>query len=269
MPLITPEGYAIGTICVMDFKPQNLSIEKQETLRRLAQQLVSLLEHRRRMIELDETMRELDKAHAALTREKAQTEELLNRILRVRIADELKANGKVEPRFHPSATILFADVKGFTSFTERAEPALLIGMLDRYFAAFDEAVARHKVEKLKTIGDAYVAVAGVPELDRLHVLHACLAALEMLEATAKNPGRARKVAPAVLRASHRHPYRLADCRRSRQPALHLRHLGRCSERCGTHGKQRRAGADQCFRASLSLCEAVLRVHLPWLGRGQE
>jgi class 3 adenylate cyclase len=46
-------------------------------------------------------------------------------------------------------------------------------------------VARHKVEKLKTIGDAYVAVAGVPELDRLHVLHACLAALEMLEATAK------------------------------------------------------------------------------------
>lgn len=185
MPLITPEGYAIGTICVMDFKPRELSIEKQETLRRLAQQLVSLLEHRRRMIELDEAMRELDEAHVALAREKAQAEELLGRILPARIADELKATGKVEPRFHPSATILFADVKGFTSFTERAEPALLIGMLDRYFAAFDEAVARRKVEKLKTIGDAYVAVAGVPEPDRLHVLHACLAALEMLEATAR------------------------------------------------------------------------------------
>jgi class 3 adenylate cyclase len=185
MPLITPEGYAIGTICVMDFKPRDLTFEKQETLRRLAQQLVSLLEHRRRMIELDETMRELDKAHVALTREKAQTEELLNRILPVRIADELKANGKVEPRFHPSATILFADIKGFTNFTERAEPALIIGMLDRYFAAFDEAVARHKVEKLKTMGDAYVAIAGVPEMDRLHVLHACLAALEMLEAAAR------------------------------------------------------------------------------------
>lgn len=185
MPLITPEGYAIGTICVMDFKPRELPIEKQETLRRLAQQLVSLLEHRRRMIELDEAMRELDEAHVALAQEKAQAEELLGRILPARIADELKATGKVEPRFHPSTTILFADVKGFTSFTERAEPALLIGMLDRYFAAFDEAVAHHKVEKLKTIGDAYVAVAGVPEMDRLHVLHACLAALEMLEATVR------------------------------------------------------------------------------------
>jgi adenylate cyclase len=185
MPLITPEGYAIGTICVMDFKPRELTIEKQETLRRLAQQLVSVLEHRRRMIELDETMRELDKTHVALAREKAQADELLNRILPVRIADELRATGKVQPRFHPSATIIFADVKGFTSFTERAEPALLIGMLDRYFAAFDEAVARHKVEKLKTIGDAYVAIAGVPEMDRLHVLHACLAALEMLDAAAR------------------------------------------------------------------------------------
>lgn len=182
MPLISPEGYAIGTICVMDFKPRELTVEKQESLRRLAQQLVSLLEHRRRMIELDEAMRELDKAHMALARENAKTEELLNRIFPVRIAEELKENGKVVPRFHPSATILFADVKGFTAFTERAEPALLIGMLDRYFAAFDEAVAHHDVEKLKTIGDAYVAVAGVPETDRLHVLHACLAALEMIEA---------------------------------------------------------------------------------------
>lgn len=193
MPLITPEGYAIGTICVMDFKPRELAFEKQETLRRLAQQLVSLLEHRRRMIELDETMRELDKAHTELAREKAQAEELLNRILPVRIADELKANGKVVPRFHSSATILFADIKGFTSFTERAEPALLIGMLDRYFAGFDEAVARHKVEKLKTIGDAYVAVAGVPEMDRLHVLHACLAALEMLETAARIRGERERL----------------------------------------------------------------------------
>ena len=185
MPLITPEGFAIGTICVMDFEPRDLPVEKQEALRRLAQQLVSLLEHRRRLIELDETMRALDTAHAALAQEKAEAEELLNRILPVRIARELKANGKVEPRFHASATILFADVKGFTRFTERAEPALLIGMLDRYFASFDEAVAHHRVEKLKTIGDAYVAVAGILEADRVHALDACLAALEMREATAR------------------------------------------------------------------------------------
>ena len=193
MPLITPEGYALGTICVMDFEPRDPTGEQQEALRRLAHQLVALLEHRRRMIELDETMRELDQAHAALAKEKMQSDELLNRILPKRIADELKAHGKVEPRFHPSATIVFADVKGFTGFTERAEPALLINMLDRYFAGFDEAVARHGVEKLKTIGDAYLAVAGIPESDRLHVLHSCLAALEMLDVAAKLRGEREKL----------------------------------------------------------------------------
>ncbi len=177
MPLVTPEGYSIGTICVMDFVPRELSFEQQETLRRLGHQLVGLLEHRRRMIELDEAMRELDEAHKALAAEKARADSLLHRILPEAIADELQANGKVQPRFYPAVTILFADVEGFTGFTERAEPATLIGILDKYFAGFDDAVLDYGVEKLKTIGDAYLAVAGAPELDRSHVLNACLAAL--------------------------------------------------------------------------------------------
>src|SRR5690606_40132935 len=53
-------------------------------------------------------------------------------------------------------------------------------MLNRGFAGFDGAVARHGVEKLKTVGDAYLAIAGVPALDRMHALHACLAAFDML-----------------------------------------------------------------------------------------
>lgn len=179
MPLITPEGFALGTICVMDYEPREISFEQQETLRRLAHQLVGLLEHRRRMIELDEAMKELDKAHAALAGEKAKAEALLHRILPEAIATELQGTGKVQARFFPSATILLADVKGFTRFTERAEPAMLIGMLDQYFAGFEEAVSRHNLQALKTIGDAFLAVGGVPEMDRSHVLHACLAALEI------------------------------------------------------------------------------------------
>lgn len=184
MPLITPEGFALGTICVMDYEPRELTFEQQETLRRLAHQLVGLLEHRRRMIELDEAMKELDKAHAALTAEKANAESLLHRILPEPIATELQQTGKVQARFFPSATILLTDVKGFTKFTERAEPAMLIGMLDRYFAGFDEAVSRHGLETLKTIGDAFLAVGGVPQADRSHVLHGCLAALEIQQVVA-------------------------------------------------------------------------------------
>lgn len=184
MPLITPEGYALGTICVMDFKPRELSFEQRETLRRLAHQMVGQLEHRRRLVELGEAMHQLDVAHVALAEEKARSDELLARILPEAIASELTAKGKVEPRFFESATILFADVKGFTRLTEQAEPAMLIALLDRYFTTFDEVVERHGVEKLKTIGDAYLAVCGVPEADRHHVVNTCLAALDMLDAAA-------------------------------------------------------------------------------------
>jgi class 3 adenylate cyclase len=130
-------------------------------------------------------MRQLDAAHAALAEEKARSDGLLARILPDTIATELKAHGKVEPRFFESATILFADVKGFTRFTERAEPAALIALLDRYFTTFDEIVERYGVEKLKTVGDAYLAVCGVPEVNPRHVVNTCRAALGMLQAADK------------------------------------------------------------------------------------
>lgn len=179
MPLVTPDGFAIGTICVMDFKPRELAFECQEAIRRLAHQTMAQLEYRRRIIELDQTMRDLDSAHTALAREKARADNLLSNMLPEPIARELLENDKVAPRFFNDATILFADVVGFTSFTEKAEPAMLIGMLNSYFAAFDRVMEQFGLEKIKTIGDAYMAVAGVPAADRLHTVKACLAALAM------------------------------------------------------------------------------------------
>lgn len=184
MPLINAEGYALGTICVMDFQPRELSFEQQEALRRLAHQVVGLLEHRRRMLELGEAMRKLDEAHSQLAEEKARSEELLGRILPEAVAAEIKERGRVQPRFFPAATVLMADIKGFTAFTRQAEPASLIELLDRYFARFDDVMERWGLEKVKTVGDAYLAVAGVPEPDRHHVARACLAALEMQGAVA-------------------------------------------------------------------------------------
>ncbi len=190
MPLVTPDGYSIGTICVMDFEPRELTHAQQESLRRLAQQTMAQLEYRRRIIELDETVRQLNEAHRALAREKARADKLLTTILPETIAKEMIENERVEPRFFSTSTVLFADVKGFTSFTETAEPATLIGLLDTYFAEFDETMSNLGMEKIKTIGDAYLAVAGVPNPDRLHTLRACLAAIEMQVAISKvNAGR--------------------------------------------------------------------------------
>jgi class 3 adenylate cyclase len=185
MPLINPEGYALGTLCVMDFEPHDLGFEEQEALRRLSHQVVGQLELRRKLIELDKAMQELEQARKSITAEKARAEELLANILPKDIASELTANGKVVPRHFPAATILFTDFRNFTVLAERTEPAMLIGLLDQYFRAFDEIVFRHGLEKLKTIGDAYMAVAGVPNPARLHVVDVCMAAIEMQEAVAR------------------------------------------------------------------------------------
>jgi adenylate cyclase len=179
IPLVTKAGYALGTLTVMDFAPRQLAFEQTEALHRLSRQVMGQLELRRQLIEFGQAMKDLDQAHADLSAEKARTEELLANILPVSIAEELKKKGKVEPKYEPSATILFADFKGFTLLAERMEPVALIGLLDQYFSAFDEIVTRHGLEKLKTIGDAYMAVAGVPIASRRHHIDTCLAALDI------------------------------------------------------------------------------------------
>jgi adenylate cyclase len=175
-----------------------LTFEHAESLRRLSHQVMTQLELRRKLIEFDQTVKELDRAHTDLVAEKARTEELLVNILPVSVAEELKKNGKVQSKYEPSATILFADFKGFTLLAERMEPVALIGLLDQYFTAFDEIVARHGLEKLKTIGDAYMAVAGVPAANRRHPIDTCLAALELQAVTARMKAQREKMRLAAL-----------------------------------------------------------------------
>jgi adenylate cyclase len=189
MPLITDEGYALGTLCVMDFEPRQLSFEQIESMRRLSRQVLTQLELRRKLIEHDQTIKELNKARTELAAEKARAEELLENVLPAPIADELKKTGRVQPKYTRSATILFVDFQDFTLLAERTEPATLVNLLDQYFTAFDDIVARHGLEKLKTIGDAYMAVGGVPESDRRHPIDACLAALEMQAIVARIKSR--------------------------------------------------------------------------------
>ena len=193
IPLVTEAGYALGTLTVMDFEPRKLAFEQTEALHRLSRQVMAQLELRRQLIEFHQAMKELDQAHTDLAAEKARTEELLANILPSSIAEELKKSGKVQPKYVPLATILFADFKGFTLLAERMEPVALIGLLDQYFTAFDEIVTRHGLEKLKTIGDAYMAVAGVPAASRRHAIDTCLAALEIQAVTARMKAQREKM----------------------------------------------------------------------------
>ncbi|MGL3209887.1 adenylate/guanylate cyclase domain-containing protein [Bradyrhizobium sp. BR 1433] len=179
MPLITDEGYALGTLCVMDFAPRQLSFEQTEALRMLSHQVLAQLELRRKLIEYRQSINELKQSRLETAAESARAEELLRNVLPTPIADELKRSGKVQPKYTRSATILFADIQGFTLLAEQTEPARLIDLLDKYFSALDEIGVRYGLEKVKTMGDAYMAVAGVLAPDRRHPIDVCLAALEM------------------------------------------------------------------------------------------
>ncbi len=109
----------------------------------------------------------------------ASSERLLLNILPKSIADRLKREEGRIAEAHDDVTVLFADVVDFTPFVERTEPARVVAVLDEIFSAFDRIAERHGLEKIKTIGDAYMVVAGLPAPRADHVEAMAEMALEM------------------------------------------------------------------------------------------
>ncbi|MRG93631.1 adenylate/guanylate cyclase domain-containing protein [Polyangium spumosum] len=114
-----------------------------------------------------------------IARDKAKIDSLLCNILPAPIASELTRDGSVKPVFHEEATIVFADFVGFTGKAATMPPEALVAALDAYFCRFDGIADRSCVEKLKTIGDAYMVAAGLPEATATHAVDACLFALRI------------------------------------------------------------------------------------------
>ena len=121
------------------------------------------------------------KANLALAVEKRKSDDLLLNILPEKVAEELKTSGKVQSVRYEDASILFTDFQGFTTVAADMAPEELIAMLEELFAAFDRITEKYGLEKIKTIGDAYMAVAGLPHPDHNHAIHAVAAAMEMQE----------------------------------------------------------------------------------------
>lgn len=114
-------------------------------------------------------------------RERRKSEKLLLNILPVSVANELKAKGFTKAKNFDNVTVLYTDFVNFTRATEMMSPGDLIGELDACFKAFDEITGRYKLEKIKTIGDAYLAVAGLPSADPGHAENAVKAAINIAQ----------------------------------------------------------------------------------------
>jgi len=113
--------------------------------------------------------------------EKNRSESLLLNILPEETALELKEFGKVKAKRFESTTVLFTDFVGFTAFAKNLEPEELVSSVDYYFSKFDEIMDKYKVEKIKTIGDAYMCASGLPEPNKYDVFRAVQAAFEIIE----------------------------------------------------------------------------------------
>jgi adenylate cyclase len=143
-------------------------------------------------------VRERELATAALAREREKSERLLLNVLPEPIAERLKRTSDVIADGFDEATVLFADIVDFTPLAESATPEEVVILLDRVFSSFDEMADRHGLEKIKTIGDAYMVAGGIPGPHPDHAEAVAEMALEMREWCAeKGTGRGSPIAVRI------------------------------------------------------------------------
>jgi class 3 adenylate cyclase len=135
------------------------------------------VQHERELLQQRAT--ELAEKNRIIDLERRKSDELLLNILPEGVAEELKLRGKVQAKLHTEVTVLFSDFSGFTSISEILSPQELIAEIDACFRAFDFLMGKYGIEKIKTIGDAYMAVGGLPEADPDHAVKTVRAALEI------------------------------------------------------------------------------------------
>lgn len=123
---------------------------------------------------------------AELDEERDRSEKLLENMLPVLIADRLKRGESTIAETFPEVTVLFADIVGFTELATRLPPRQLVDMLGDVFGRFDELAERHRLEKIKTIGDCYMVVGGVPDRSPTHCQQVAEFAVEALAAIAES-----------------------------------------------------------------------------------
>ena len=148
-PIITSNGYTLGSFCVFNSKPKTLDPLKLDGLRILADQFIDLYESTK--IDYDSQKQIVE-----------------------------PPSEKINGEYFSLATVLFCDFVGFTKKTEKLQPGELIEILDSFFSGFDKIIERFQLKKVKTIGDAYMAVGGIPDLNSNHPERVVLASKEII-----------------------------------------------------------------------------------------
>jgi len=153
--------------------------EKQDILERQKELLEK--EVAQRTAEIVDQKEKIEKQHGELKVEKEKSDVLLRNILPQEVADELKEKGYSDARQFESVTVLFADFVDFTKAGSTMLPKDLVNELHACFKKFDEIITAHRIEKIKTIGDAYLAVCGLPVRDEAHADNVIAASKDIMD----------------------------------------------------------------------------------------
>lgn len=177
-PVLNPSGLvekivAIETdITSFKRKEEELNIKNEKI-----QEIAKNFESANSLLELQK--QEINQQKQTIEEEQQKSEKLLLNIMPFEVARQLKSKGRAGTRQYKLVSVLFADFKGFSNISKTLDPKDLVSILDSYFATFDEITARHYIEKIKTIGDAYMCAGGLPLSNKSNPVDAVLAGLEI------------------------------------------------------------------------------------------
>jgi len=160
VPLVNPEGYALGTLCVIDHKERSLSDRQKFAIQTLAKQVVNLLE---------------------LRRKNSKINQLLANMFPISKLKEIAEIGTINAKSYEKCTVLFTDFKGFTTFSSKRSAKDVVKELHYLYSNFDSIMYFNNVEKIKTIGDAYMACAGIDTDSKNPAVDAINSAFEIIQ----------------------------------------------------------------------------------------
>ncbi|WP_300350812.1 adenylate/guanylate cyclase domain-containing protein [Chryseobacterium sp.] len=165
------------------FASTNLSLVKQlDEVNRLSDVNLKQEQEKQQILQDQNDLleKQVDERTFELQKEKQKTENLLLNILPHEVAEELKENGSSEAKYYDEVTVLFTDFVNFTQNSEKMGAEKMLVELNECFTAFDMIMEKHGLEKIKTIGDAYLAVCGLPIKNECHAYKTVLVALDII-----------------------------------------------------------------------------------------
>jgi len=170
-PVLDEEGNTIKIIGVESDFTEVKRVER--TLEEKNKHLLSLAEH------LEHTNKLLEHKNKEIESQKQRSDDLLMNIFPREVANQLKRKGEAKTKLFKMCSVLFTDFKGFSALTKMYSVKDLIKELSRYFEKIDEIIGKHFLEKIKTMGDAYMCVGGVPFRNNSNPINAVMAGLEI------------------------------------------------------------------------------------------